>query len=241
MEKIADGFKGERAIILPDHIRAIEATNVITKQLFVTHIGYYPHAKYHFRERESGAKQYILILCEEGKGWVICHGVRYSLSRNQVFIIPKNEAHIYGADEDDPWSIYWIHFLGDHVGLFSAIIGKVIDTRDSYNSRNRDRFLLFQEIFQNLEMGYNHENLEYASICLMHFLATIKYLSQFREIKSIKELDTVQKSILYMKEHLEEKISLKEIAQYVGYSPSHFGNIFFKETSSSPISYYSQA
>lgn len=240
VEKIAEGFKGEKAIILPYNIRSYQAQNYVTQQLYVTHIGYYPRAKYHFRERKSGSNQYIFIFCEEGKGWIVHNGERFRLNRNQAFIIPRNEAHSYGADNNNPWSIYWIHFLGERVDVFSSIIGKVIDTRDSDSSRYGDRFLLFEEIFQNLEMGYSPENLEYTSFCLMHFLASVKYLSQFREIKGVKEIDTVQKSILFMKENLEGKINLDEIAQYVGYSVSHFGNLFVKETSYSPIDYYNQ-
>ena len=41
-KRIGEGFKGERAIILPYNIRDLLAKNPITEQLYVTHIGYYP-------------------------------------------------------------------------------------------------------------------------------------------------------------------------------------------------------
>ncbi|MCW1735162.1 AraC family transcriptional regulator [Anaerorudis cellulosivorans] len=239
-EKIAEGFKGEKAIILPYNIRTYQAQNNVTKQLYVTHIGYYPKAKYHFRERKQGAKQNILIYCEEGKGWIIYNDEKFHLTRNQAFILPANEAHAYGANNADPWSIYWIHFLGEMAGIFSSITGKIIDVYESDSSRYQDRFILFEEIFRNLEMGYSPENLEYTSFCLLHFLASIKYIPQFRSIKNIKEKDTVQKSILYMKDNLENKITLEDMAQHVGYSPSHFENLFLEKTSYSPMKYYNQ-
>lgn len=239
-EKIAEGFKNEKAIILPYNVRAYLKENRVTKFLYVTHIGYYPEAKHHYRERKSGANQNILILCEKGKGWIIHNNEKNYLERDQVYILPINEAHSYGADSKDPWSIYWIHFLGEDVELFSSIIGKKIDTHDSDSSRYGDRFLLFEEIYQNLEMGYSPENLEYTSFCLVYFLASIKYLSQFRDIKNVKEMDVVQKSILFMKNNLENKIELEDIAQHVGYSSSHFGNLFLKKTSYTPMEYYHQ-
>ncbi|WP_298648502.1 helix-turn-helix domain-containing protein [uncultured Proteiniphilum sp.] len=239
-EKIADGFKNEKAIILPYNVRDYLKINNVTRHLHVTHIGYYPEAKYHFRERKNGAGQNILIYCESGKGWIIYNGEKIYLDRNQVFILPENEAHAYGADTHDPWSIYWIHFQGEETDLFSSIIGKKTDTDDSHSSRPRDRIILFEEMFQNLEMGYNPENLEYVSYCLSYFLASIKYVTQFREIKNVKEMDVVQKSILFMKNNLEENVELEEIAHYVGYSPSHFGNIFLKKTSYTPMGYYNQ-
>ncbi|HQE33501.1 MAG TPA: hypothetical protein PLQ70_02450 [Flavobacterium alvei] len=53
MEHIADGFKGERAIVLPYSIRNFQTNNELTKSLYVTHIGYYPNAKNHFRKRSK--------------------------------------------------------------------------------------------------------------------------------------------------------------------------------------------
>ena len=51
MEKVAEGFKGEKAIVTPYNIRNLQRENNITKQLFVSHIGYYPHAENHFSRR----------------------------------------------------------------------------------------------------------------------------------------------------------------------------------------------
>ena len=240
MEKIADGFKGEKAIVTPYNIRNLQKTNSICKQLYVTHIGYYPNAKYHYRERPEGCNENILIYCEKGKGWIEHNGVVHTLVRNQAFVIPAHEAHSYGARNDDPWSIYWIHFCGDKVSMFENIIGQIIYVDESDNSRYNDRFQLFEEMYQNLEMGYSSENLEYVSFCLMHFMASLKYINQFREIKKMKVTDVIQISILFMKENLENKITLEDIARHVGYSVSHFGAFFAQKTQYAPMIYYNQ-
>ena len=39
----------------------------------------------------------------------------------------------------------------------------------------------------------------------MHFLASLKYIKSFREIKTIGKIDNIQKCIQFMKDHLEEK------------------------------------
>ncbi|MDR3217477.1 MAG: AraC family transcriptional regulator [Dysgonamonadaceae bacterium] len=240
MEKIADGFKGEKAIITPYNIRHYQEKNPITKQLYVTHIGYYPKAKNHFRERMNGTPENIFIYCKEGAGWIEYKDIKHHLHPNQAFILPANEAHAYGSGVSNPWSIYWLHFRGENVALFTSLIGRLIDLADSDKSRYGDRFLLFEEMYQNLAMGYSPENLEYTSFCLMHFLASVKYLNQYREINNVKEPDLIQKSILFMKEHLEKKITLHEIAGHVGYSKSRFSALFIEKTSYSPMSYYNQ-
>ena len=72
------------------------------------------------------------------------------------------------------------------------------------------------------------------------FLASLKYINQFREIKKVRETDFVQKSISFMKENMENKITLEDIAQHVGYSASHFSALFSERTSYAPMEYYNQ-
>lgn len=238
--ELAEGFKGEKAIVTPYNVRELQEANEITRQLFVTHIGYYPDAKYHFRERMGGANENILIYCEKGRGWIEFNDEKYVLEDNQAFIIPAHERHAYGADSRNPWSIYWIHFNGMNVRMFSSILGRPLLISESDNSRYDDRITLFEDMYQNLEMGYNHENLEYITFCMMHFLASLKYLSQFREIKNVKREDVIQQSIHFMKDHLERKIALKDIAEAVGYSASHLITLFSHRISFSPMEYYNQ-
>ena len=240
MQRLSDGFKGEKAILIPYNIRNFQAANPVTGQMFITEIGYYPHAKYHYFERPAGFNENILIYCYEGKGWIKSGDTDYPLSRNQVFIIPANHQHAYWADMNDPWTIYWFHFCGENVSMFSSIIGKVIHIEESDKSRYDERFKLFEEMYQNLEMGYSTENLEYVSFCLIYFLASLKYINQFHEIKKAKKTDMVQKSILFMKDNLETKISLQDIARHVNYSVSHFSAFFAQKTSYAPMEYYNQ-
>ena len=240
IEKIAEGFKGEKAIVTPYNIRHYQAKNVITQQMFITHIGYYPRAKYHFRERTQGTNEFVFIYCEDGSGWVQLGDERYELRKNQAFIFPPNAAHSYGSSNSNPWCIYWFHFCGEKAKMFQSIVGRLINLPESDKSRYGDRFVLFEEMYQNLEKGYSPENLEYVSFCLMYFLASIKYLDQYREINVVKEVDAIQRAILFMKDNLEEKISLKDIANHVGYSGSRFGTIFTEKTSYPPMDYYNQ-
>ncbi|MDL2208591.1 AraC family transcriptional regulator [Parabacteroides sp. OttesenSCG-928-O15] len=238
--RLADGFRGEKAIVTPYNVRQFQAANDITKQLYVTHIGYYPQARQHYRVREKGADEYIFIYCEKGAGWIDYEEERFHLKENCYFIIPAGMKHAYGADARNPWSIYWLHFKGENIAMFASLMGKLIHIEQAERSRQQDRIELFNEMYQNLDMGYNPENLEYISFCLMHFLASLKYVSQYREIKKPQESDIIQKSILYMKDNLENRISLEDIAEAVGYSSSHLNALFTQRTSYSPIEYYNQ-
>lgn len=240
METIAEGFKGEKAIVTPYNIREYQAKNAITQQLYITHIGYYPNAKHHYRTRLEGGGENILIYCAEGNGWVEHNGVKHILKRNQGYLIPQGDAHSYGSNPQKPWSIYWMHFKGTKAGNFTSMTGDIINLEDTDSSRQLDRLQLFEEIFQNLEMGYQPENLEYNSFCLMYFLASLKYVTQYREINRVKVDNVIQKSIIYMKDNLENKVTLDDIANHVNYSKSHLISLFTEKTSYSPIIYYNQ-
>ncbi len=235
-----EGFNGEKAIITPYVIRDMQAGNAITKQLYVTHIGYYPQARHHFRERQRGTPENILIYCESGAGWITFAGERYDLRESQFFILPANEPHAYGADERNPWSIYWIHFLGDNVPMFASLMGKLNSLSLEKGEQSNSRIKLFDKIFDNLSMGYAYENLEYATFCLMYFLSSLKYIAQYEESIKTPSEDIIQRSIYFMRERVEKKITLKDIADAVGYSSTHLNALFVKGTSFSPMEYFNQ-
>ncbi len=235
-----EGFQGQKAIVLPQSVLRDLNSNQVTKLLFVTDVGYYPKAHYHYRERTSGSDQHILIYCTEGRGWVETDSTRMKVSKDQYFFIPAKMPHSYGADNDDPWTIYWIHFKGSLSGIFikdEITLTSIGELNNFF--RNDRRIRLFDELYQNLLMGYSQENLEYSSICLWYLLGAFTYLPQFERIRSVQQHDIIEKSILYMHDHIEETINLGEIADYCGYSVSHFSMIFKKKTSRSPIEYFS--
>lgn len=239
-KKIPEGFRGEKAIVIPDHVIRFQCDNPITKQLFITRIGFYPRAKHHYRERPEGCSENIFIYCKDGKGWIKHKDTVYNLNRNQTFIIPSRQTHAYGADDSDPWSIYWFHFCGENISMFSSIMGTPIHVEESDRSRYDDRLQLFDEMYHILETGYKPENMEYVSYCLMYFLASLKYINQFREIKKSKQTDVIHNSILFMKDNLANNISLEDIAHQAGYSTSYFCDFFAKKTMYAPMVYYNQ-
>lgn len=240
MLKIKDGFQGERAIILPAPLIKEMETDPFCRQLHVTDIGYYPHAGNHFRERKEGISQYILIYCIRGKGWCEYNGQRHQIFANDFFIIPAYTPHKYGADKQDPWTIYWIHFKGETAHLFAASLDIPAKLSPDNNSRIAERLGTFEEIFKTLQMGYGKENLYFAFSCLYYFLGSLTYIHKFREnsVNPPVQQDMVERAIHFMQENLEKRITPQEIAQFLGYSYSHFSAVFSKQTGYSPFNYY---
>jgi AraC family transcriptional regulator of arabinose operon len=233
-----EGFKGQLSIVLPEYIQTEMQSNPLTKLLFLTDIGYYPQALYHFRERPAGCSQQILIHCTSGTGWVQVDKIHKRITKDQFFIVPAHIPHCYGSSDSDPWSIYWMHFSGESSANFTHPALTVRTSESLENSRYTDRIRLFEEIYQTLSMGYSVENLEYANICVWHYLGSFFYLHQFQRTKDTCPQDIIERSIHYMQDHVTDNISLHDLASHCGYSVSHFSLLFRKKTTRSPVEYF---
>ncbi len=233
-----EGFKDQKAVVLPQIVQNEMRTSLLTRLLFVTDIGFYPTAQYHYRKRDSGCEQNILIYCIDGCGTIETGSWRKKVGKNQFFIIPASSPHAYWADETEPWTIYWVHFTGENSESFFSKDFQVYDLSSDENSRNDRRTRLFDEIIQTLMMGYSAENLEYSSVCLWYLLGSFKYITQFERIRSFRQNDIIEKSIIYMQNHIDKRISLADMAGHCGLSVSQFSLIFKRKTMRTPMEYF---
>jgi quercetin dioxygenase-like cupin family protein len=67
---------------------------------------------------------YLDLLCA-GEGYFEINGSRYEITPDYFFILPAHIPHKYGANSDNPWTIYWVHFTGKKhqiIGIFYWII-----------------------------------------------------------------------------------------------------------------------
>ena len=243
MARIKSGFTGERAIVLPGPIVDEYKSTDLGSLLHITDIGFYPKASFHFRKRtKEEASQYILMYCVEGEGWFEINNQIQKVMAHQVFILPKAETHCYGSNSKNPWTIYWIHFDGEKAAIFAEGLDKPLFILPEKDSRIEDRFKLFEEIFSTLKNGYSKSNLDYSITSLFYFLGSLKYLSAYRASnnlnQNLQQHDVVEEAIHYMRENVRKRITLKELADYVGVSSSHFSGLFQRKTGHSPLNYF---
>ncbi len=240
MNKVKDGFVGQQIIMIPRMIIDVMENSSILSLLHITDIGFFPKASNHYIERNTPINQYVLIYCTNGKGWYTINGRTYTMTANQYIILPADVPHSYGADENNPWTIYWVHFKGKISSKFYNEIQQPIDVRPDINSRISERISLFEEILNTLKAGYSNDNLNYAMALFHHFLGSLIYLQQFREATAAHgtSIDIVDAAIHYMKENMGKHITLDELADYIGYSAPHFSSIFKRRTGHSPMMYF---
>ncbi|HVS96847.1 MAG TPA: AraC family ligand binding domain-containing protein, partial [Puia sp.] len=223
MLKKKEGFAGQRSIVLPRKILAgVCHSNRLLERLYVTDIGYYPKAQYHYRQRVHGVDQHILIYCVDGQGRAQVSKKKYELEPGTFLIIPAGDQHWYSASEDNSWTIYWVHFKGLDAGqLAVALQEKGSRHKGSVGFQPR-RIQLFEDIYACLERGYGNDNLCYANVCLYHYIASFLYQDKFNLTDNRHPEDAVELSINYMQQNLSSLVSLEELSAAINFSASHY-------------------
>jgi len=233
-----EGFEGQRAIVLPKKILELSGHTSPVSALYVTDIGFYPRAGYHYRERPHGISQNILIYCIEGRGWLEVPAGKFAVNPNEFLLIPADMPHKYGADEKSPWTIYWAHFKGVQSPYVSSLLTRQHKEFVTYAPFLDERIRVFDSIYRALEGGYSPDNLVYSSVTFTYFLASLNFSDKVAPAQHPVEKDAVDRSIEYMQNHLDKALTLESIASEINLSVSHYSNVFRKKTGYSPVVYF---
>lgn len=238
--KVRDGFEGQKLISLPSMIyKNIELDNVILNQIFITHIGYFPKAAGHFRERKKGCDDNILFYCLKGKGWYIIDQKKYEVGPSEFVHLPATTSSLqYGADDEQPWTISWVHYRGKDLESFNKVLNISVNDGPQRIPYNEKGLQIWDEMYRSLEMGYSRDNLNNANMCLYHFLSTFLYQSRHFEV--IDDKDMVRETIAFMRDQLVSRFTVEDFAIRYELSVSHFSSLFRRSTGMSPMEYFIQ-
>ena len=233
-----EGFAGQRSCVLPQELTRQIAAHPLCEGLYMTDIGYYPHAALHSRERRKGSPQHILIYCIKGEGWYHLNDQRYIVKPNQAVILPANVAHRYGTDAANPWTIYWLHFTGSRAHHFLHFLQPENNVSPITVSPQPDRFALFDDMLSHVEMSYNMDSIVYANSSLARFLTTFNSAAYNPNPVHPAGDDPISQTIAFMKENLSRSLKLEELAGVAGMSASHYSAVFREKVQSAPINFF---
>jgi len=234
---LTEGFLGQRMVIVSPLQRKKMLRNQFSRLLYVNAAGYYPVASAHQRKRNTGSEEYIIIYCIAGEGWIDIENKHYQLAANGFKIIPKNIPHQYGSSAERPWSIYWLHFNGEHAETLYKRYLNTTSADGDYVSFDEQRLVLFNDIIDMMEIGFDDLQLELIYIRALRLISSYIYEEPRR---TADNAGIVKTSINYMREHINQNLQIKDLAGQVNYSVSRYSEVFRQATGYAPMQYFTQ-
>ncbi|BAV06673.1 AraC-like ligand binding domain-containing protein [Filimonas lacunae] len=236
--KKKEGFRGQKAIAIPRSILHTQCeTNEVAGKLYITDIGYYPKAEHHYRMRPNGSDQHILLYCVDGKGTVSVLDQVLTMEAGDFCFIPRNTRHTYQASPDKPWTIYWIHFKGSTADYLVQFAQEQSGIKGFISAGDRITEL-FHDIYQQLERGYGIKTLIHVNLSFGYLLTCFSGNEPASTAISARKQEPADVAIDYIRKHIDQPLTLGDIAQVCNLSPNHFTVLFKRKTGFTVIEYF---
>lgn len=226
MHRLED-FDNEYLFVVPrDKIKKWTQLPILSN-LYITDLGFYPNADHHYVSRKNGTPEWILIFCTAGAGVAKINNTSYELKEYSLIILPPNISHIYFADNNIPWDIYWCHFQGALADKYPLVKHKqatyIEKIAPSFAKELMDKF---NEIIKSYSFDPSDDNQTlYGAQILSSLLASLSVKSLNN--KDLKYKNTyVDLTVHYIQKHLSEQIKLSDISTFLKISPGYLCKVF---------------
>ena len=239
-KQLKDGFAGENSFVIPRPILTRASRHPLIRSAYPTDIGWFPRAAHHHRQRPQGAPEDHLMLCVDGHGFADIDGRRAHLQQGELLIIPRNRPHTYWAADDSPWSIYWIHFLGDDANYYVERIPQPGLPVPVDADAIAEAIRLFRDCLKALKDGFGTRNLIYTAQTAQHILSLLLFRNRSmpEERRIAQHKRRLESALEMMQNRLNTPLRLEDFADTAGMSVSHFSDLFRSQTGQSPMAYF---
>lgn len=233
---IADGFPGQRMLVLP-RPRVREALQQPgTSHMVVTDCGYFPEAHSHGRVRTAPISQAVIIVCAKGSGWCETPAGRFPVTAGQVIILPPGHPHSYGSNEVTPWTLWWLHVTGRDLPEFLTAAGMTPDAPIRTPSDVYRVVALIAEVLQSMERDTTTASLLAAAGAAWHLMAL---LASDRSTGDGRYA-AIDRAAEYLRTHIDDHVSVAELAAMSRLSSSHFAALFKSRIGYPALQYQTQ-
>jgi len=163
---------------------------------------------------------YFIHYVYSGKGRFEAEGKVYHLSAGQLFLIYPGQLTYYQADSDQPWFYRWIEFNGN---LSETILKSAGLSKTSPILTDTDNFPIGKALKKLV--GKGQTSFEDLMSSFWSFIAKLTVDSDANNITDPKA-EYVQRAENYINMYLYRKITISEIAEYVGINRSYLSRLF---------------
>lgn len=176
-------------------------------------------------------KVYLMHFVLSGKGIFKTQGKQYEVSKGQGFMICPNVLSYYEADYESPWQYAWMGFSGEDAETLLGSAG-ITQTNPVF------QFDMQGEIARLISLCEMKTTLK-----PLHDLIKKSVLNELLvelnkgKAEAINQNVYVDESIRYISQHYSEKITINEIAEFIGINRSYLYKLFQDHFNMSPQDY----
>lgn len=175
------------------------------------------------------------LICN-GEGWLKIGEKEYYPKPGELFIMPQGILQSYSSINNNPFKKYWCHFtakIGDK-NLFDLVDIPYYITANNFEE--------LKALFARLSA--EHENNTLSSkikekAMLLEILALYLEATNTENLKlsQTPSMDKLNEVLNFIKDHINENITVEQLAALAHFHPSYFTRIFKKYVGTSPIQY----
>ncbi|MDD6484094.1 MAG: AraC family ligand binding domain-containing protein [Clostridiales bacterium] len=176
-------------------------------------------------------RNYLLHYIYSGEGYFKCNDREYKLHKGQMFLIEPNQLTYYKADDNNPWLYRWLEFNGSMApGILKA--AGLSSASPIYN--DRDNFPAGTALLDILQGG--DMRFEELMQKLWALIAALTANANGTD-SSDPGQEYVSKAESFIKINVHEKLTVTDVAEYIGINRSYLTRLFKLYKNTSPQQY----
>ena len=180
---------------------------------------------------------YLLHFIVSGKGKYYHNNNVYEVLPSQCFLICPDEVAYYIADEEDPWSYYWIGFSGSRAQPY---LDEIALTRTSPVLHVNDIDYIIKCLEEIIESSKIIRGSDIRMLGHLYILLSKLYEESKRPVDQTLQDDYIKKAVEYIEMNYIHNISISDIADNLNLNRSYFSNLFKSKLQVSPQHYLIQ-
>jgi AraC family transcriptional regulator of arabinose operon len=189
------------------------------------------------RARPKGSGQSIVIVCIEGAGFCQLASGRHAVRSGDALVLPAGTNHCYGADDEDPWTVWWMHLAGSDAAELVNATGATVDTPVLTLPDPARAMTLIDEALTRMEQDESGSAMVAAAGAAWHLMAV---LATSWNTAALGRKDPVSLALAQLQQHLADHLTVSDLAKGVGLSTSHFSALFRRALGCGPREYHTR-
>ena len=120
-----EGFKGQRIVVYATARSCHGFARSVASQSAAHRRGVLSQGKGPYLRAGKGMSRNDFYLLRGGETAVIAklRAGGMEITQNQLLVVMASTPHVYGASKKSPWTIHWLHAIGNNVPLYLERLG----------------------------------------------------------------------------------------------------------------------